>query len=883
MRISFAGLLVVLITGSSPAQTLAPVSIVVDEDGLYEVPYALLSPLIDARRLQTDSLGLFRLGTEVPIQIRGGRDGRFDPGDSIIFWGERNRGPHSHDSAYILKRSRNPRRIRKLEVQAGTKSVDEAWRHVVIEEDEILAPIACVRQEVIRGPAHDHWYWKRMPAPITLTQPSLGETTATFLCEIHPEPRRKVSARLFIDVLGPAVPGIDQKIVVNVNGRDLEPVTWNTPLEKRIELRVPVGIIERKNSVQIRNLSRVPAYAEADNEVGQRLRNAIYINRITFEVPTLLLGPARDDGHLIYYIPRESLKTTDPLRFRSMTREGSLTYDVGHHALGRGGLVKIGPRKEVVVACIGMGGLKEPKRVDLLRRTDAHLPGPGADWVVVTTSRFRPQVKALAEHRRKGGFTPLIIEARELYDTFTHGDFDPKAIGMFVRKAHQDWKKKPRYLLLVGDADHGADWISTKETIPTHLVMTDYNGATATDAPFGDVNGDGTCEVMVGRFPVRSRDDLLTVISRTIDLERRPPPGAWRRRVRFVAGEARFNPMIDGIIERTFRRVVSKEIPAAFRMSMTYGNPDSPFYWPAGRFSDRVISELNQGALVMTYVGHGSTRAFDRIRDPSGGVHPILDVSSVPKIDARGRNAILAIIACWTGNFDQPGRDSISELLLRKRGGPAAIVASSRISHPYPDALFGLGLARAFFKSRKPLGDVFEEARGIMMQEASGSLAKIAKPFLSKAIDPDTLVKDHLWLYNLLGDPALKIPFPEHELTLTTKGPIHAGQPLEVHVACGAAAGRLLLSLDRPLSRQGKGLTKPDPASNHAEAMVIANHRKANDPTVASSELDVKGGNVKLILDLPGDLKPGSYHLNAYLVGGGKGDALGTVAVKISK
>ena len=39
---------------------------------------------------------------------------------------------------------------------------------------------------------------------------------------------------------------IKQRIVVHVNGRDLPAVEWDTPLEKKVRIRIPAGISERR-------------------------------------------------------------------------------------------------------------------------------------------------------------------------------------------------------------------------------------------------------------------------------------------------------------------------------------------------------------------------------------------------------------------------------------------------------------------------------------------------------------------------------------------------------------------------------------------------------------------------------------------------------------
>jgi len=869
-----------------PAQrAFQPLRVTVSEDGIYRLSYAQIAEHTNARGARPDRMTLLRDGVQVPIAIRGGRDGRLDPGDSIVFYGQSQQGPHTQAGTYILTTQRNPRRIRKMpRVPAGSEARDTARRILTFEEDRVFAPLACVQPEVIRsGKPRDHWFWSEVYAPSGAAPGP--ETNTTCVANITPEPRRSSGATLTLHCMGPPVPGIKQKLVVNINGRDLEPVEWDTPLEKTIRLRVPVGVVELKNSIQIKNASSVPVYAEPGNEVGRR-RNRVLIDRLTLEIDSLLMGPAAPEEQLHYVLDPAWLKDGRPLDFTPLRSEGLLVYDVGRHTWANTGRVPVpsNPQQPVEFVCSNLEGLKTPE-VAPLRKTRAHLAGPGADWVVVTSSRLAPLLTPLTEHRRARGLTPMVIEAQELYDTFTHGSFDPKAIGAIVRAAHRNWKTKPRYVLLFGDADHGADWISQYETIPTQMVMTDYNGATATDALFGDVDGDGSPDIPVGRLPVRTGDEALRVINRVIDLENRPPSGTWRRRIRFVAGEARFNPAVDRLLERTFRNVVGKEIPAAFRLSMTWSNPRSDFYWPASRFSERVVSEFNDGSLVFTYVGHGSAQAFDSIRDRSGLLHPILDARSVESIDAKGRNPVLAIIACWTGMFDEPSRDCIAELLLRKDGGPAAIIASSRISHPFPDALLGMGLARGFFKGRRTLGDVLQEARATMLAESSGAIAKLSKPFLSKAIDADALIKDHIYLYNLLGDPATVVPFPDKDLTVSASGPARAGGPLKVNVACGDGGGHLLVSLERPIQRKAEGMEKPaageDKGSGN-ELLAVRNHSRANNPILARTELNVQGGDVTVVIDIPADLPPGPHNVTAYLVGAdGSTDGLGATSIRI--
>jgi hypothetical protein len=98
---------------------------------------------------------------------------------------------------------------------------------------------------------------------------------------------------------------------------------------------------------------------------------------------------------------------------------------------------------------------------------------------------------------------------------------------------------------------------------------------------------------------------LQRVIDRIIALETTPEPGPWRRTLRFVADEARFGAAVDTLLENTLRAVLTSEIPPGHRLSMTWANPRSPWFWPGRTFRQQVLQQINEGGLVFAYVGHG--------------------------------------------------------------------------------------------------------------------------------------------------------------------------------------------------------------------------------------------------------------------------------------
>ncbi len=835
---------------------------------------------MDISRIPADRLGLFLDGHQVPILIQGGRDDRLDPVDSIVFFGEPSPDPRARLNNYVLRLCRDPRRFGRLDTRPDPDAEDTAWRKISLESNRVFVPLASVSPAVIRAGKHrSNWYGWPTIAPDPEGGGNPEASIARIGIEIRPEPRLEATGSLTLDVLGPVVAGVEQTLGVSVNGRDLAPISWSTPLEKRLEWRLPSGLLGFENLIVVRNLSETPYFAEPGNELATRKPNGLLIDRVALVCGTMLAGPGDPAEQIVYHLPNTGTSDRPKIQFRNQTRQGFLLYDVSRRAVIPSRVVQPGSEKETVVCCVGPTGYYRPSGIFPMQTTEDHLSGEGADYLVVTTTRFRPFIEPLLAHRRKRGLVPYAVELRTLHDTFTHGQSRSEAITRFVRAASRNWKLKPRFLLIVGDSDFDADWISLKETIPTAMVPTDYNGATATDSPFGDVDGDGLPDIAVGRLAVRTSDDLLELVERIISYESGPEPGPWRRHLRFVAGPARFDPAVDALLERTFRGILSQKIPPGYQVSLTYGNPGSVFYWPAPDFADHVVKSINEGSLFLTYVGHGSSRALDYLQAGQNWF-PILEADHVPSIDAGHRPPVTALIACWTGEFDRPDPDCLAELLLREPKGPPAVIAASRISHPFPDALLGQALAELMLRERAPIGEVLLRAKLEMLKNAGGPLGLLARPFISKVIDPKLLVRDHVFIYNLLGDPAMELPLPARTLTLSGPDQVAAGATLAFHVEVPEGCqGELLVSLEAPLGDLPPGLS---PAGAQATSgQIIETHRQANDRVIASLPRISTDHGVDLNITVPPTTPAGKATLVAYLAG--SSDALGTMSIQITR
>jgi hypothetical protein len=130
--------------------------------------------------------------------------------------------------------------------------------------------------------------------------------------------------------------------------------------------------------------------------------------------------------------------------------------------------------------------------------------------------------------------------------------------------------------------------------------------------------------------------------------------------------------------------------------------------------------------------------------------------------------------------------------MLKQPKGPVAVIASSRVSMPYGNAPLAKEMLEAFFVERKPtLGEVFLQAKRRTMEPKAGDLQRMQIEMLSLIYEPDAKLRErerieHLYLYNLLGDPSMRLP---HTAVATLTVPEQAAPGALVEVGVEAPAG----------------------------------------------------------------------------------------------
>ncbi|HNQ22605.1 MAG TPA: C25 family cysteine peptidase [Phycisphaerae bacterium] len=279
----------------------------------------------------------------------------------------------------------------------------------------------------------------------------------------------------------------------------------------------------------------------------------------------------------------------------------------------------------------------------------------------------------------------------------------------------------PDYVLLVGDADAIPAWVGGgAKASPTDLPYVCMDGA-----------NDWYPDIALGRFSVRSEGQLQAVVDKTLHVA----GGVFAdpdfvRRAAFVAGpdddcgdEDTHNWVIDTYLEP--RDYLSNKL-----YTRTYfANPTT------------VRAALNEGSVYVIYYGHSDTNGWHA---------PALRKSDIRNLTNSGKYPFHLSISCNAGDFTV--EECFGETwLIQANKGAAAVYAASEflywLSPPWTEAG---DLEKFLFTA------LYDDG----VREIGRAWQAVLLDLLAKYGPQNPVTRDYFEMFNLLGDPSLRVPMP---------------------------------------------------------------------------------------------------------------------------
>lgn len=460
-----------------------------------------------------------------------------------------------------------------------------------------------------------------------------------------------------------------------------------------------------------------------------------------------------------------------------------------------------------------------------------------ADVVVVCPDAYRDALAPWLEYRRANGMTVEVCEPA----------FDgPRQRATIAAAADRD----TRYVMLVGESAVIGTPCQVDRQVPTCYAesrVTVAWGSTPTiaaDFGYSDLNGDGKPDAAVGRLPVTSADQLRSLVERILEYEQSEDFGNWRGNVELTGGIGGFGTLADSAIESVTRTVLTSLLPTETRTRVAYASPGHRFFPAGGSFTEEVLKRYREGARFWVYAGHGWVNQLDRVPRTDEGV-PVLDANSVRELRREAGGAPIALLlACYTAAIDA-GEPCLAERMVLADGGPIAVFAGSRVTMPYGNVVTAVGLIDGVYGQRQPrIGDAWLRTLSELDTDddsADKSATRMMIDTLAALISPadSTLAderREHMRLYQLIGDPTLTLHQPESldlEVAETESGRVHGG------LWIGAVPPPEVLAKQRPISVRTTSPIDGELTVRVDRPLGAATEGDPNDTTVATIRVDV--------------------------------------------
>jgi hypothetical protein len=661
------------------------VKILVKEEGWYQVGQpelmaAGLSPSVNPKRLQ-----LFADGVQQSIVVTGQEDGRFDPRDDVQFYGTGLDTPWTDTKVYWLVEGLwGGQRVRMR--RGGGHKLGETSFPMTIERKD-----RTVHFSALKNGDESNFF-----GPVVSTAPVAQDLYLQHLDTNPPQP-----ARLEL-VLQGVTAGLHQ-IVVQMNGIDVGEMAFEGQTSESADFFFPQA--EPWLQAGTNSVTLVAMGEESDVSLVDVIR-LTYWHTYTAESDSLRFTAQGQHRVRVDGFSNRQIQVVDitdpsnPARVKTAVKPKRSGFSVDVMIPGRGERTLLAFGESCIKQAAG-GVLNEP--------SNWLWGNQGAEFLIISHEAFLEGLAPLKSLREKEGRSVALIKLGDVYDECSYGVKTPWAIRSFIKRARNWWDSPPLFVLFVGDASFDPRnylGLGDFDLLPTQMVDTEFM-ETASDDWFVDLDEDEFPDLSVGRLPVRTPEEISTVVSK-ITGRVLHSGGAWHDAL-MVADRN------DGFDFEGVSLDLEGFLPEGMPVIEIFRDKT-----PNAR--DELLTSLNDGPSIVNYMGHGSSDIW------RGGLLTSDDASFLTN---GARLPFVLSMTCLNGLFHDLYTESLAEALLKApKGGAFAVWTSSGLTYPAGQATLNREMLRLLFNGESP---------------TIGEAAMTAK---AAVVDPDVR---KTWM--LFGDP----------------------------------------------------------------------------------------------------------------------------------
>lgn len=356
--------------------------------------------------------------------------------------------------------------------------------------------------------------------------------------------------------------------------------------------------------------------------------------------------------------------------------------------------------------------LKESHHSDVL------LTG-AAEYLMISHPAFINDLTPLKSYHENNNISVKVVNVYDIYEQYSASRLDAQAIKSYIKDAVNVLGVK-MVLLVGGDSYDYHDYLSlgSLSFIPTlYKPTSEILRYTPTDSALVDFNDDNVPDVPLGRFPVRTVDELSNLIQKTMQYAQK----TYQDSILFVADntepDASFTSYSEDMIQA---------LPQHWSFASAYLDNKS-----TDEIKNDIFNHSDSGLAMLNFFGHsGPSRwAFEGVFDAN-------NAAAMTNFD---RPTVVNQWGCWNTYFVSPFANTLAhKFLLSGTNGAAAVLGPSTLTKVASEQILGNLSLPLLMTPNMTIGQAMIQAKQTMAED-----------------NPDNL--DVLLGHSLLGDPALVI------------------------------------------------------------------------------------------------------------------------------
>jgi hypothetical protein len=356
------------------------------------------------------------------------------------------------------------------------------------------------------------------------------------------------------------------------------------------------------------------------------------------------------------------------------------------------------------------------------------------------------------------------VTIEDIYTYYGGGQADIRAIRNYIRDQHLQ-NGGLNNIILVGSTSFDPKnrvknntnlipiYHSNGQQITSAYCLDDFFGYLMEGQGDPEI-GRNSMTVPVGRIPVRNIEELTGFWNKLKLYGNSKSLGAWRNKLAFVADdidaswEAEFTMesenYVDYLKDNHPTLKVEPIYADAFKQ-ITNGNNEA---YPS--VTEAIRTAFEKGSLFVNYQGHGGEKGWAQ--------ESFLDIPFVKSLRNLNNQPILFTATCEFSRYDDPELQSAGELtMLNPDGGAIALMTTTR---------------KVWVAGNSLINDAFWKQYGFPKpNEPVPTLGQIYQRLKNR---PSPNSEDNK--FALLGDPSMKLAFPEHVIQVDSVNGIAASE-----------------------------------------------------------------------------------------------------------